>query len=166
MRLFVAVNFSDEMKHCLIKAVEELRKQCSYGNYTREENLHLTLAFIGETTRVSDVIRVIDGLDVRGFDMTLSGFGNFGKLYWAGIEDNPRLNLLAMELQDGLRDVGFDIEKRSFKPHITLAREIESKKRPDITVPKISAEVGRISLMRSDRIGGKLCYREVYGRDI
>ena len=48
MRLFVAIQFSPAVRSTLLEAVETLRRQGS-GRFTRPENLHLTLAFIGET---------------------------------------------------------------------------------------------------------------------
>lgn len=48
MRLFIAINLSDAMKDALINTQCEMYDRGVRGNYTKEENLHLTLAFIGE----------------------------------------------------------------------------------------------------------------------
>ena len=62
MRLFVAIALSENMKKPLLRAISELRNVATQGNFTKEENLHLTLAFIGEvsTSRVADAKRALD----------------------------------------------------------------------------------------------------------
>ena len=66
---------------------------------------------------------------------------------------------------------GFAVDTREFRPHITLAREVSLQ--DDFDLPGFSARqpragmtVSRLSLMRSDRIGGKLTYAEVGGKDL
>ena len=165
MRLFVAIHFSDEVKASLLNAIDALRHMAR-GNFTRPENLHLTLAFIGESDRVGDIKAVLEGCCGAPFDITVGGFGRFGELYWAGIDQSSELKSLALDIQSGLREAGFDIEKRDFKPHITLARQVESAAPLRLEVPKKTMTVSRVSLMKSERINGRLTYTEVYGRTL
>ena len=48
MRLFIAIQLSDEMKKALVACMHDLKKQGVEGNYVPAQNLHMTLAFIGE----------------------------------------------------------------------------------------------------------------------
>ena len=60
MRLFVAILLSDEMKKSLVQCMHDLKKQGVQGNYVPAQNLHMTLAFIGEYDnpgKVKDVIK-------------------------------------------------------------------------------------------------------------
>lgn len=164
MRLFIAINFSEEIKKVLINAIDELRCQAVSGNFTRPENLHLTLAFIGESEDVAAIRKVIDSVPAAPFDIATSGAGHFGDLYWIGIEKNPQLEDLAENIRSELRCAGFRIEDRKFKPHITVARQLAANNPVSINVPKTRMTVSRISLMKSERIGGRLLYTEVYGR--
>lgn len=166
MRLFVAINFSNEVKNGLLSAIDELRAQTVAGNYTSPDNLHLTLAFIGESDKLSAISEAIDRCAVPAFEMTVSGSGHFGNLYWVGIENNSKLKALAKNLQNDLRNCGFDIEERAFKPHITLARRLETSKPVSLNVKRMAMPVTRISLMKSERINGKLTYTEAYGRNL
>ncbi len=166
MRLFVAIDFSKEVKGVLLTAIEELKAQAVSGTFTRPENLHLTLAFIGESDNVTAIRTAIDHCVVPPFEMAVSGTGHFGNLFWVGIENNPKLNALAENLQKELRSSGFDIEERDFKPHITLARQLEASKPVNLNVTRTAMTVSRISLMKSERINGKLTYTEVYGRNL
>lgn len=165
MRLFIAIHFSKEVKNVLYSAINELKVQAVSGNFTSPDNLHLTLAFIGESDKVSAVRAAIDSCAVSSFDMAVSGAGHFGNIYWVGIESNPKLKALAEDLQFKLRKSGFDIENREFKPHITIARQVEANKPVSISVKRTVMTVSRISLMKSERIRGKLTYTEVYGRE-
>ena len=166
MRLFIAIHFSTEIKNVLLSAIEELKAKSVSGNFTSPENLHLTLAFIGESDRVSTICAAIDRCAVPAFDMAVSGAGRFGSIYWVGIENNPKLKALAESLQAELRKNGFEIENREFKPHITLARKVEASSPVSLNVKRTAMTVSRISLMKSERIGGKLTYTEVYGREL
>ncbi len=162
MRLFIALHFSPEIKNLLLDTIDDLRDQADRGNFTRPENLHLTLAFIGETTNTAAVKRAMDRWKFKPFELTVGGSGRFGELHWAGVEKNPTLFNLAEGLKEDLRKEGFLIEKRPFKPHITLGRQIESREPIRLNVPKTSMTVSAMSLMRSDRINGKLTYTEIY----
>lgn len=164
MRLFVAVHFTPEVKSALLRAIGDVRAQCEWCNPTREENLHLTLAFIGEARDPRPAIAALDECVCPAFSITVGGAGRFGDLWWAGIEPSRELSALAERIQSALRARGFDIERRPFKPHITLAREVRSDAPLRLDVPRMNMPVGRVSLMKSERINGRLTYTEVYGR--
>lgn len=162
MRLFVAVNFSKEVKDTLMEVSGMLKSAAASGNFTRRENLHLTLAFIGETANVGAAMESVEEVAANPFDITLGGVGRFGKLFWVGVKESGKLRDLAMGVDAALSRRGFDIEKRDFKPHVTIAREVEVLAPVKIAVPGISMRVDALSLMKSERVGGRLCYSEIY----
>lgn len=178
MRLFIAINFNDEIKAELISAIENLKRICVHGNFTRKENLHQTLVFIGETPQnkltaikkiMDDRIVNIDYID-RPLSLTLDALGKFkrsgGDIYWVGVKSNPLIAELYDGLCDDLENAGFNIEKRKYKPHITIGREVIVNSEPEFKIRKLSMNVAKISLMKSERINGKLKYTEVYGKNI
>lgn len=170
MRVFVAILFNEEVKKLLRRSISELRSQAVSGNFTREENLHLTLAFIGETNRISELREVIDSTAPDSFSLRIGGLGRFRRqssdTYWIGLEKSPKLMEFADNLASSLRRAGFNIENREYKPHITIGREIIADSKIELDVPKIEMPVNRISLMKSERILGTLTYTEIYGREI
>lgn len=170
MRLFIAIDFSDKVKNTLKESIFELKKQADSGNFTRVENLHLTLLFIGETNNVSVIKEAIDSTAPDSFTICIGGLGKFsragGDTYWVGIEKNPTLYELANNLYSALRSAGFNIENREYKPHITMGREVISNSKIEFDIPTNSMPVNRISLMKSERINGKLTYTEIFGRQI
>lgn len=165
MRLFVAIRFSPEIETVLMKTAAALREAGS-GSFTRRENLHLTLAFLGETEDLAGARAALDEAVTGGrFAITVGGFGSFGDLLWVGVDSGGRLETLAGSVQDSLRRRGFAIERRNWKPHITVARRYRGP-RPRIVVPRCAMTVTRVSLMCSERIGGVLTYTERYGIDL
>lgn len=68
-------------------------------------------------------------LAAEPFDLTLDciGYWRTQRLVWAGTHHCPgRLMSLADALAAGLRARGFHVERRSFKPHVTLLREVSA----------------------------------------
>lgn len=176
MRLFIAINFDDDIKEQLYQLITLLRTNTTGGSFTLKENLHLTLNFIGETNRLDMVKQamnqVVDRIKPECFTLTFRGFGRFkrreGDIYWVGVEENLMLSSLQKELVKELKEAGFfDIDDREFKPHLTLARKITTdgqimSKSMEESVKPMHMPITKISLMKSDRIAGKLVYTEVY----
>lgn len=166
MRLFIAIRFSREVEAALGRAIASLRAVSAGGNFTRAENLHLTLAFIGESRETKTLCRVIDKCAGAAFPLAVGGAGRFGDLYWVGVAPNPALEALAGRLQEELRRTGFPVEARPFRPHITIARRVQGAHPLAFEAPRAEMTVTRISLMESLRQGGKLVYRELYARTL
>lgn len=73
MRLFVAINFNDEMKKGLAGVTETLRVNAVKGNFTLTDNLHLTVEFIGETRNAAGAIRAIETVECEAFTLKTTG---------------------------------------------------------------------------------------------
>ena len=159
MRLFIAINFDDSIKNALAEMQESMRRQGIRGNYTRMENLHLTLAFIGEYGDPDAVNEVLTSVPLEPFHLTLQGYGSFRNLYWAGLEDSDKLSAYVKRLRHALAEhrIPFD---RKYSPHITLVRQAPAEP-PRLRVPSASMEVRRISLMRSERGKNGMVYTEI-----
>jgi len=165
MRLFIAVNFDEGTKAKLLQAQAALRQASARGNFTRPENLHLTLVFLGETPtgRVREIQRVMDCAPAGMFTLQFEGMSKFGDTWWVGIRQNPALTGLYNHLVQGLKAGGFPIETRPFKPHLTLAREVVLLPNAFPEKPEpFAAQVAGVHLMKSERIGGKLLYTSIY----
>ena len=163
MRLFIAIRFSRPVLETLKQAQEDLRRQGARGNFSREENLHLTLAFLGETGDAAGARAAMAEACAEGgtFPLTVAGTGRFGELWWAGIAKNRRLEEVERALRTALTARGFVLEKRDFRPHVTLARQVKSPRPLRLAVPERTMTVKGISLMRSERRDGKLIYTEL-----
>lgn len=163
MRCFIAIPFPDAGKASLLDCMQQLQQQTQSASFTRLENLHLTLAFLGETDRISAIQAAMQAAATdRPFSMALEGSGCFQSLWWVGIERNPILTKLAARLQNELRARGFLLERRPFRPHITIARQVAAGAPISLTVPSTSMLVDRICLMKSERVRGTLTYTSVF----
>ena len=164
MRLFAAILFSDEVRQTLVLAIDLLKQQVRHGSFTCPENLHVTLAFIGETTRITEAkeaLRTAVNLHPGSFPLRLRASGRFNDTIWAGIADSPELSVLAQDIQDELRKKGFFVERRAFRPHITLERRVNCKQ-IQLPIPAREINVTFVSLVKSEYIDHHLRYTEIY----
>lgn len=164
MRLFIAIDLSNEMKDALISVQNRMFDQGIRGNYTPEENLHLTLAFIGEFPDAEPVLDVLSEVIFTPFDIALEGLGCFGDLWWAGIADAAPLLSVVRRVRRALADNAIPFDRKRFSPHITLIRKA-SGKMPVIRIRPAIMTVSAISLMRSDRGKNGMIYTELGTRE-
>ncbi len=168
MRLFIAINFDEKTKEKMLDVQRRLREKGS-GCFTAPENLHLTLAFLGEVSeeRIPDIKAVMDTLTVPEMTFRFSHTGCFrrdSELWWLGAEENNSLSNLQKELIRSLKDAGFSLDGKRFRPHITLAREMHIGQvgSKELLPSPFTAEATAVSLMLSHRPNGKLTYTELY----
>ena len=182
MRLFIAVNPGSEIKDKIMKLQEQLRSQSARGSFSRPENFHITLAFLGETPegRAGVICNLMEKIQAAPFDVVFNRTGCFThsrkELWWIGPDQkSPGLSGLVSihdQLLGLLLEAGFAADTRPFRAHITLGREIRPLRLsgsssalakpiildcPDITIP-----VNRIRLMKSEHIGSVLTYTELF----
>ncbi|MBR3473746.1 MAG: RNA 2',3'-cyclic phosphodiesterase [Oscillospiraceae bacterium] len=160
MRLFVAVRLSDEMREALLSAQNALFDRGVRGNFTPEENLHLTLAFIGDYPDAGPVLDTLEKVAFRPFALTLEGLGCFGDLWWAGLRGSAPLEALARRVRRALAEAEIPFDRKRFSPHVTLIRRAAGKL-PGTELPPASMTVGSFSLMRSDRGRHGMIYTEL-----
>jgi len=168
VRLFIAVLFEEEVVDRLCALQRALKAEVHSGNYTARENLHLTLAFLGEQSEekiplIQDCMERTQG---REMALTFGRVGHFARegecLYFAALEEHPDLIGLQKHLVQNLRKAGFSIESRRFVPHITLARRVGRTANDAQLLPEpFTAKACGMSLMLSERIGGRLTYTEL-----
>lgn len=125
MRLFVAIDFPKAVKDQLAA----LRVDIPTARWSKHEQMHLTLNFIGETEQIDTVKDALAGVQAAPFDLTLAGIGRFPKrterqaqVLWAGVESQSAMNALYERIADALAAIGIAPDSRPFSPHITLAR--------------------------------------------
>lgn len=166
MRLFIAVNFTDSFQAALLDVIRQLQEHGATGNFTRRENLHLTLAFIGESNNVAAVQRTLERISIAPFSLQLGEAGQFNDLYWVGLKKSPPLARLAEFLRKDLLAQGFSIDRKPFRPHITIARQVQLDTPIHLSVAPTAMDVERVSLMCSERVNGRLTYTELYAKKL
>jgi RNA 2',3'-cyclic 3'-phosphodiesterase len=124
MRLFVALELPDQVAEGLIL----LQGGVPGARWSRREQLHLTLRFIGEVDG-RDAAAIDDALSsIRAprFTLELKGVGEFGgrnpRALWTGLRDDTAVHRLQRKIESALQRIGLPAEERKFAPHVTLAR--------------------------------------------
>ena len=123
-RLFVAIRPPEDIRDQLIDAMgdsPELR-------WVSDENLHLTLRFIGEVERplADDIAVALSRVRSGQFDLRVNGVGVFeqrnGGALWAGVQPKGPVAALAAKVERACVAAGLEPERRAFHAHVTLAR--------------------------------------------
>ena len=164
MRLFIAILFEDNIIDALMDYQAELKSQGVTGNYTKRENLHITLAFIGDHGNPDDVLDAMEQVDFKPMELSLDRVGSLGDLFWAGLAENPQLEAYVKRLRRELSDQGIPFDRKRFVPHITLIRNYSCRNGKMIPVsdtPKGTMTATRVSLMRSERGKSGMIYTEI-----
>ena len=125
MRLFVGIGMPAPIQDRL----RRLRSAIPGARWIDQENLHLTLRFIGEVAgpEAEDIDLALSRIDAPAFDLTLRGLGHFENggepsALWADIAPCPALTVLQEKVDSALRRAGIRYDKRNFRAHVTLAR--------------------------------------------
>jgi 2'-5' RNA ligase len=128
MRVFIAIELPQEIKDSLSLIERELRPLTHNVKWVSAESIHVTLRFLGEVPekRLADIDTAFTGLTWKAFTITVQGIGFFPgtrspRVFWAGMEA-PTMQGLTEEIDTRMERLGFDKEKRKYRPHITLAR--------------------------------------------
>ena len=162
MRLFIAVDLSSSMKKALVETMHEMKKQGISGNYVPMQNLHMTLAFIGETDMTEQIRQVMDSIPVEKSRLSFSEPGYFGDTMWFGIKGNQKIKKYAADLRKALKEQGINCDSSKFEPHVTILRKLKGKRPAGLAAPDADMTVSRISLMKSETKDGKRVYKEIY----
>lgn len=168
MRLFVALSLPGSVERNLWAYMEKLRRiNPRAGRFTRRENLHLTLAFIGEADREA-ARRIAMGLlelPSHELSMALVGVGRFRSgILWVGLGEEEELGRMSLEARNLLRRLDIPFDEKPFRAHITLARDWRGSDPEELpALPQIrdlERKPLRASLFESYRNErGAVCYR-------
>ncbi|HEY2380606.1 MAG TPA: RNA 2',3'-cyclic phosphodiesterase [Terriglobia bacterium] len=133
MRLFIAIDLPAEVRSNVADVQRALRPLAESAKWVAPESIHITLKFLGEVPekQLDDINTAMNGLSWKPFTISVRGVGFFPgnrspRVFWAGMEA-PTMQGLAEELDSRMERLGFEREKRAFRPHITLARARDTR---------------------------------------
>jgi len=164
MRLFFALWPDSDVRRELVRWVSALRQQVP-GRPTRAENLHATLAFVGEVdaANVARLEAAAARLQAPAFELVLDRlhYWPHNGIAYATCSHTPAaLAALAGALQTGLVAAGFRVDTRAYVPHVTLLRAVRQAP-PDMTLSPLLWRVNDIALVESARVERVLAYRPI-----
>lgn len=163
MRLFIGIRPSDDVRRALVRTQDFLSRRGVSGAYLTPENLHMTLAYIGEYPEAEAVLRAMNEVRFDPFEITLDHIGTFrNSIIWGGTAPCEPLEKLAKGLRDELDRADIPFDHAGFVPHFTLARHADfSRGLPSAEIAPASMTVGRTVLFRSDRGENGMVYTPI-----
>jgi 2'-5' RNA ligase len=123
-RLFVAIRPPETVREQLLELMEGMPGM----RWQHDDQLHLTLRFIGEVERpvAEDLTAALRHVHFDRFSIALDGVGKFEKhrngALWAGVHPKDQLKALHAKVERACQSAGLEPERRAYHPHITLAR--------------------------------------------
>jgi len=141
---FIAVPLSNDLKTELFHQSNVWKGKLPFKKWTAEEDYHITLAFLGpvEGDKRKEIVEEIQQslLSIESFTLQLANFGHFGpsknpSVWWAGVQKSKELEELQKTVSLSCEKVGFQLEKRPYEPHITLAKRFNLAFKDDFLIP-------------------------------
>jgi RNA 2',3'-cyclic 3'-phosphodiesterase len=166
LRLFFALHPDSNACHSLAALAADVARATG-GRAPRTENLHVTVAFLGDVQqeRVANVeaIGALSAAAAEPFVLTLERIGLFRNagIAWAAPDEIPAALLRIVEtLREALQAAGLRVERRAFRPHVTLARRCAGPL-SGAEMPRIAWRVDALALMASETLPEGPRYREL-----
>lgn len=170
MRVFAALQLPSRFRS-EAAAVSRILAQWCPGHYVPYENLHVTLAFLGEVGE-AESSSAVDALEeaCRGMvtvPLEPDGLGKFGRprdaTLWLGLRRGPELMGLAAEVRERLSARGLAFDDKPFLPHVTLARRVRLPRGdlPGLPFPQPD-EATAVTLFKSVLGSSGATYKELH----
>lgn len=165
MRLFISLNFDANTVESLCNLQSRLRDNGVEGNFTKPQNLHMTLAFIGEYGKPDDVLDVMEEVPFRYIPICFSDVYVHREMVLVSIAHNPGLESYVRRLRRALAEKGIPFDRKNFNPHITLVRKAVLKNGLPDNLLKNSGlrttDADLVSLMQSTRGKNGMIYKDL-----
>jgi 2'-5' RNA ligase len=155
MRCFLAAWPDDATRQRCDELTRQLRTHVDHGRVMRPENLHLTLAFIGELAdaRGAEVAARCAALPPPAVDWELDEIGFFARprVLWAGGQASNALGALAARARALLDELVIGYDRKPFVAHVTLLRDVKRYDGPRVIAPPIAFPIRDLGLYRAGR---------------
>lgn len=174
MRTFIALTFNRDLKNRLGTIQRTLKENSFRGRWVYIDNFHMTLKFLGniDPLQINEIKSKLGDISKKNYEVKLA-FDQLGyftgkdilRVVWLGVKgDIAQLKQLQREVDWKMKDLGFSKERRKFRPHITLGRDVIFNK----TIININEQIyndikynfvlDTIELMKSEEVEGKRVY--------
>ncbi len=133
-RLFFALWPDEETRTQLNQVAQQFKNENI--QLTKSNNLHITLAFLGEVSEddqqaLKQRVSKITG-EVFDIELTRVGWWKKPQILWIGTTHTPKhLLTLVKSIKKCVKQQGFKPDQREYKPHVTIARKVKQ-----VIVPK------------------------------
>jgi 2'-5' RNA ligase len=165
VRCFVALWPDEAARDRLCLAAQAQKTRFPRARQIPCENLHLTLAFIGELdeNRAAQVAVALETISIQPFTWMLDRLGAFdrARVLWAAGPDSPPLAELARRVRTLLDELRVPYDRKPFVAHVTLLRDVSrdaARQAAYPIEPPIAWQAGRAVLLRSVLRDGHVRY--------
>ena len=167
MKLFFALWPGEPARRELGRWAGSLHRLCT-GRRTPTENVHITLAFLGQVDagRLEAIVAAARGVRARRFMLRLDepGYWTHNHIAWLSAAQVPEeLTAMVAELRAALVQAGIGFDPKSFAPHVTLVRNARPPKEEWPTLNPVDWPVNGFALICSERDESGPYYRIAAG---
>ncbi len=162
MRTFIAIELSEEIKNELAQIQARLRYAGADVKWVEQQNIHLTMKFLGEVKedRIEEVVSALNEVakESKPFEAIIKDLGVFPKLefprvVWVGLERGAEESkALARRVDERLEKLGFQRESRPFSPHLTIGRVRSPKNKAALKEKIMATSIEKVLSQRVDSI--------------
>lgn len=131
-RLFIAISIPEHIKEVLYRKSQILQQKFSFKRWLHPDDYHITLKFIGEcnVTKIPQICKQLEHIvkHQNNFMLNLEDLHCFNntessKILWVGVQgDLEDLHKLQKRVDQAMEQIGFPLEQRPYRPHISIAR--------------------------------------------
>lgn len=161
MRVFIGIKLDNNAIKIINNYYKFLYQEKVVGNFTDLDNLHLTLAFLGEINKdkLEEVIDIVKNVKTEVEHITITKLTRLKDMLIGEVICDNKLQTLHDELVSKLNKIGFNLSN-DYYPHITLIRKVNGLDKIKIIDSKIEINsiVNKITVFESTRINGVLKY--------
>lgn len=167
LRCFIAIEIPETIKKSIADIIDSLKKSGSDVKWVSDENIHITLQFLGETEEslIPDIKGALYKIlaTYSPFYIKIAGVGCFPsgrrpRVIWVGTEESQYLINIYKDISSEMVKFGYQIEKRGFSPHVTIGRVKSNRNTGELlrrldefTVTDFPGfEVQNVTLMKSE----------------
>lgn len=161
LRCFIAVELNNQIRKDLGDFINILKKQTGDVKWVSQQNLHITLKFLGNTQDVllpeikESLLHIVSSYNP--FYIKIYGTGIFPsrknpKILWTGITNAEPLVELKGEIENAMELLGFEREDKQFRPHLTIGRVKSTRGINNIINELDRAKDRNFGVMQVDRV--------------
>lgn len=135
MRLFIALNFKPSGQTELVKLIDTLQKEGVSGRAIPQENLHVTIAFLGECDpdQIPVIEEILQDIPLPALRLKPSGYDRFLSALVLRFEKDPALMDYQAQVVKALKKADLPFDDRPYGPHVTLIRVPRSRQKGDLS---------------------------------
>ncbi len=147
---FLALPIPKEMAIQVVRIVKKENADLAFKTWVEPEDYHITLHFLGyaskeQLLKLNHVLPHLVG-NWKSFELEITHFGSFGeaqapRILWVGVREESSLFSFQYEIGTICKQAGFELERRPYRPHITVARKWDRE--DPFSLARLASEINK-----------------------